>query len=266
MEPKLEVGFQRSGGDRGVVVGGRKTAEIASAPGGDRAPVWDTPLPPEDFDVGDELYLKVLDKRNWPKKDVIIGSANMPLTHDMVTRQSCELQVQIYKVGTKSGIDPEHTGNISVGLQFASADGMLTTSGKAQVNATSSSSAPPPPPPPPRQPRTPPAADSSPLLETASGLEGSRSSAAIVFSGDPISPAGGGAPDQAAANRLQLVALHYWERGVRNRTEPILCTTGLKRWLYYKCCCCARSDAYQAPSRKDLKQVKSDPALPADSG
>jgi len=81
------------------------------------------------------------------------------------------------------------------------------------------------------------------------GLEKRNSAGAVssLNSGGPVKSLIPMIPMTEESLRLQLVATQYWERGVRSRKHPILCTDGIKRWFqtcFFKAGCCRGQSAY----------------------
>lgn len=157
-------------------------------------PVWDHSCSPEEVEVGDTLQFKVSEEGKWPRKEVVIGSATLRLTQEMVERKLKDECLELTKVGS----DPFERGMIQVSFRFES-DAVPPPSIQRPVV-----SAPAPAPPITTAPVP------SPITPTS-------------LAKDPL-PA-----------RVDMVTYIYWERGLRTRKQPILCTAGVVAYL--RSCC-----------------------------
>ncbi|CAE8619504.1 unnamed protein product, partial [Polarella glacialis] len=111
-----------------VFIGSQPAGTVPPASGADQEPTWNCSLPLQDFEIGEELQLKVWDKNIWPRKDVHIGTGFLRLSTDIMAscdRRTSEQTVKLFK--KHEGEKPEHTGNIQVSLSFPakSASGRL---------------------------------------------------------------------------------------------------------------------------------------------
>jgi len=266
MEPKVEVSLVRPD----QVSGGKKIGEVLSKPGGDLNPVWDHTLPSEDFEIGEQLHLKVLDKHNWPKGDVLVGAGSVTLSQEHVNARQIDMRVAVHKIATKAGTQPEHTGDIQIQLQLqgeksepARGSGQLSDKpvGRAdprrfEMNDT------------PAMPTLSEAAASFSAQPQRSATDGAPRNQENAQSDRDVALRRAGldvrqkiieekrrnnqSPPTPEDLRLQLVVTQYWERGVRSRKNPILCTAGLRRWLKTFCCragCCRGESAYDGFKR-----------------
>lgn len=261
MEPKLEVSLVRPD----QVSGGKKIGEVLSKPHGDLSPVWDHTLPPEDFEIGEQLHLKVLDKHHWPKGDVLVGQGSLTLSQELVNgRQPVEMRLAVHKISTKAGTEPEHTGDIQIQLQLqgektepARGPAQLSDKpvGRADPRRFEMNDGP-------AMPTLPSAATSFPAPASSGPPPLLQRPATPSIDGVPKKPeivqsdrdwalhrAGLDGRQEISKEDLRpkLVDIQYWERGVRSRNNPILCTAGIRRWLKAFCCragCCRGEAAY----------------------
>eukprot|EP00927_Polykrikos_kofoidii_P005771 TRINITY_DN12299_c0_g1_i1.p1 TRINITY_DN12299_c0_g1~~TRINITY_DN12299_c0_g1_i1.p1 ORF type:complete len:277 (+),score=41.20 TRINITY_DN12299_c0_g1_i1:87-917(+) len=102
MEPSVEV-----------YLGERCIGNVPPAYKSDTKPVWEFGFDAQEFSIGTELLMKVVHKRNWVRRETLIGFGKLSITADAVVRRATEHTVHVKK-------GPEHTGNVTVGLKFIS--------------------------------------------------------------------------------------------------------------------------------------------------
>lgn len=206
-------------------------------------PKWNYTFQAQEFEVGDELQLRVMDKHAWPRKDVLIGTGSIRLSADVLSsdRRPVEQSAQLFK--KHEGEKPEHTGNIQVSLNFtvrAAPEHQSTVDTKVEPSISiphlqipasgvkSSDFA---------EQQGQQAATSK--WEEMSAASGSRRPPVVGDKGEPF-----GAPER----RQEAVIHQYWDRKVQpQRSKPVLCTRGvqllLQRWRCLRLLCVSGSCA-----------------------
>jgi len=185
-------------------------------------PVWDHACSPAELEIGDTLQLKVIEMGGWPHREVIIGVATLRVTLEMVERKLNDESLELTKIGS-TGDNPPPTGTIQVSLRFESLDReaekpTLSSSASKGRDVSSGSSAPPP------AIIIPNTTHGRPLAETTKR----KDNTGIVGNQNGTS--------QALGEGVDIVKYIYWERGLRTRKQPILCTAGVVAYLRSFCC------------------------------
>merc|ERR1719245_673189 len=82
------------------------------SPGSDQEPNWNFAFRPQEFEVGDEILVRVFDKNAWPRKDVLIGVGTVALTAAFLEsdRRATEMTVELWK--SHDHEPQEHTGDV----------------------------------------------------------------------------------------------------------------------------------------------------------
>jgi len=239
-----------------VSLGDALVGTVPPAVGADLQPVWDHTLQPHEFAVGQELHFKVLDKNNWPRKDVVIGIGSVRLSAEHLggaERRSVEHSVQLHKKHPNE--KPEFTGTVNICMNFmvAGSTGEValpppSSSPPASVTSgppTATLAEPPSAPRPSELGSTRQLSQSSALNNaTSPTAQGSPPDDASVTSGTGRPSAAAVVVDPVVAERRQLlVTHHYYGRKVyQQRWQPVFCTDGVRRlWERQKClrisCC-----------------------------
>lgn len=233
-----------------VLFGEKLVGTVPVATGADLQPVWNHQLPPHEFEVGQDLHVRVLDRNFWPRKDVLVGSGCLKLTPDLVRgdRKSVEKAVQLQKRHPGEA-KPEFTGSVNISLVLAASSSLPQSLPPAE-------SAPmPPPASSPTQSHTSSAVrplGAAALPEQSRGAASNSTSRALNFDeaqpsgrpGDDASvvsssyrPAAAALRPEEAEKRRKLVSAHYYEREVRKQVwRPVVCTAGVQQlWRKWLC-------------------------------